>query len=315
MTFIGESDLDVYPLCLGGNTFGWTTDYIQSAAVLDEYAAAGGNFIDTADAYSRWVPGNTGGESEFILGEWFANRKNRDQIVLATKVGKFPGLTGLAAETVAQAVDASLRRLQTDYIDLYYAHAEDLTVPVEESVEAFAQLVNAGKIRQVGLSNHSPERIEQWMAAADELNVQRPVALQPHYNLLAREDYENNLRPVAEEYDLGVMPYFSLAAGLLTGKYTSADEIAGDRSNMVNNYLTEDPESVFSTVQTVKEVADAHNVEPAAIAIAWLLHQPTVTAPIASARTPEQLAPLLEGVSVVLSESELEQLSVSAAGR
>lgn len=315
MTKIGDSSLDVYPLCLGGNTFGWTTDRAQSYLVLDEYFEAGGNFVDTADAYSAWVPGNVGGESETILGEWFAANKNRDQVVLATKVAKFPGLQGLAAKTVARAVEASLRRLQTDYIDLYYAHAEDLTVPVEESVEAFQKLREEGKIRQVGLSNHSPERIEQWMAAADDLGAARPVALQPHYNLLWRRDYETYLRPLAERFHMGVMPYYSLAAGLLTGKYASADQVAGDRAKMVGTYLESDPDGAFAAVRVLREVAETHNVEPAAIAIAWLLHQPTITAPIASARTTAQLAPLLEGVSIVLSPAEIDALDKASAGR
>lgn len=309
MTMIGDSSLDVYPLCLGGNTFGWTTDWSQSYRVLDEYFEAGGNFVDTADAYSAWATGNQGGESETILGEWLAARGNREQIVLATKVGKFPGLQGLEATTIARAAEESLRRLQTDYIDLYYAHAEDLTVPIEESVEAFEKLREAGKIRQIGLSNHSPERIEEWMMMADRLGVARPIALQPHYNLLKRQEYEVRLRPLAERFDLGVMPYYSLAAGLLTGKYETADQVAGDRVRMVKSYLRATPDDVFAAVRTVRQVAEAHNVEPSAIAIAWLLHQPTITAPIASARTPAQLAPLLEGVSVVLAEPELAALN------
>lgn len=300
--------LDVYPLCLGTNTFGWTSTPGESFAVLDEYVEAGGNFIDSADSYSAWASGNSGGESELIIGQWLAKGADRSNIVIATKVGKAPGRTGLSAGTIKDAVEDSLRRLGTDYIDLYYAHAEDLDVPVEESVAAFTELVDEGKIRYVGLSNHSPERIRQWMEIAPA--KAKPVALQPHYNLVCRQDFEEKLLPLAKEYDLAVMPYFSLAAGLLTGKYQGKG-LEGERAGMVGAYQGN---GVAKSVDALIEIAHSHNVEPAAIAIAWLLAQDTVTAPIASARVPSQLPPLLEGVTIVLSSEENTRLDEVSRG-
>lgn len=297
--------LDVYPLCLGGNAFGWTTDLDQSSLVLDEYVEAGGNFIDTADSYSAWVPGNSGGESEEILGTWMARRGCRDQVLIATKVGMLEGRKGLAPGIVKAAAEDSLRRLQTDRIDVYYAHKEDLEVPVEESVQAFADLQREGKIVHVGLSNHSAARLQEWVEAADRLGVPRPVALQPHYNLLAREEFETELRPLATRYGLAVMPYFSLASGLLTGKYDPDQPITGARAERVRRYLGPRTPGVL---RALREIGDEHNVEPAAVAIAWLLHQQTITAPIASASSPEQLGPLFEGVSIVLQVDELARL-------
>lgn len=311
MTKIGDSSLDVYPLCLGTNTFGWTADAEQSTRVLDDYFAAGGNFLDTADVYSAWVPGNRGGESEEIIGAWLAKGGHREQIVLATKVAKLAPNQGLSRQSILSGVEASLQRLQTDYIDLYYAHAEDLSVPVEESVAAFAQLAADGKIRQVGLSNHSPQRVEEWISVADDLGVARPVALQPHYNLLTRREFESALQPIAKTYNLAVMPYYALASGLLTGKYLPGQDLAGGRSGTLSGYAGERADRV---IEALRQIADEHNVEPAAVALAWLLEQPTVTAPIASARVREQLPALLEGVSIVLQDQELELLDSLSEG-
>ena len=305
MTALGKSSLEIYPLCLGGNTFGWTTDQPASFEVLDEYVGRGGNFIDTADSYSVWIPGNQGGESESIIGSWIAERSNRDQIVIATKVAQLPTRAGLSAPNIAAAAEDSLRRLHTDYIDLYYAHVEDTSVPVEESVQAFADLQSAGKIREVGLSNHSPERVRQWVEAADRLGVSRPVALQPHYNLVKRDDFEAKLAPIAEEFDLAVVPYYSLASGLLTGKYRPGEPLTGSRVAVVQTYINDSTEQVLNALF---EVAQAHGATPASVAIAWLLAQPTVAAPIASASRPAQLEALFHGVSLELSSEELDLL-------
>ncbi len=294
--------LDTYPLCLGGNTFGWTSTRDQSWAVLDDYCDAGGNFIDTADAYSAWVPGNEGGESETIIGEWLAQgHRQRGDLVIATKVGKWASQPGLAAANIVSAVEGSLRRLQTDYIDLYYAHAEDPNTPLEETQAALAQLIEAGKIRAIGLSNFSAETLAAWPWGEGV----DPVALQPHYNLLSREPYETELRPLVVEHGLAVMPYYALAGGLLTGKYDLQAPLTGDRAATVERYVGSGTEQKLANLRAV---ADEHNVEPAAVAVAWLSAQPTVTAPIASARVPEQLPPLLEGISIVLSDEDLQLL-------
>ena len=305
MTKIGNSDLDVAPLCLGGNTFGWTSDREQSLAVLDAFTGGGGNFVDTADSYSAWVPGNQGGESETIIGEWLARRGRRDDIVVATKVAQHPLFPGLAPDNVIRAANASLSRLKTDHIDLYYAHQEDPKTPVEESVASFASLQKEGKIRHVGLSNFSATAVDAWVDAADEQGVPRPVALQPHYNLVHRSDFEKGLRATAEKYHLGVMPYWALASGLLTGKYHSEADIAGARSDMVGRYAT--PEA-FAVVEAVREISAIHGVEPTSVALRWLALQPTVVAPIASARTLAQVQPLLESLDLTLTSEEVTAL-------
>lgn len=301
---IGTSDLQVFPLSLGGNVFGWTADRETSFAVLDAYTAAGGNFVDTADGYSAWVPGNTGGDSERILGEWFEARGNRDDVVLATKVSQHPDFKGLAADNIRRAADASLERLKSDRIDLYYAHFDDETVPLEETVAALSGLVDAGKVRAIGISNYSPERIEEWFAITEREGLHRAVALQPHYNLVERS-YEEKYRALAERENLGVMPYFALAAGFLTGKYRDGVTVESARAAGAAKYLDETGRSVLAALD---DVAAAHGVSVATIALAWLAAQPTVTAPIASARTLEQLPDLLASVTVELTADELAAL-------
>ncbi|GAA1248133.1 aryl-alcohol dehydrogenase-like predicted oxidoreductase [Microbacterium phyllosphaerae] len=222
MTRIGNSDLDVFPLSLGGNVFGWTADRDASFAVLDAFVDGGGDFIDTADSYSAWVPGNSGGESETIIGAWLASRKPAG-VTVATKVSQHPDFTGLAAANVRKAAEASLSRLGVDTIDLYYAHFDDETVPLEETVGAFGQLVADGLVRNIAVSNYSADRIREWVEIADRTGVALPVAVQPHYNLVHRNDVEETIIPVAEEFGLGLVPYYSLASGFLTGKYRSAD--------------------------------------------------------------------------------------------
>ncbi|WP_312350188.1 aldo/keto reductase [Actinomyces sp.] len=305
MAKIGTSDLDVAPLCLGGNTFGWTSDRDESHAVLDAFVGGGGNFIDTADVYSVWVPGNQGGESETIIGEWLTRRGQRDDVVVATKVAQHPLFPGLSAGNVTRAANASLTRLRTDHIDLYYAHEEDPKTPVEESVAAFAALQEEGKVRHVALSNFSAKSVDRWIAAADEQGVERPVALQPHYNLVHRSDFEGKLRPTAEKYHLAVIPYWALAAGFLTGKYHSDADIAGARSDMVRGYAS--PEA-FAVVDLLREIAAVHSVEPTSVALRWLALQPTVVAPIASARTVAQVAPLLASLDLTLTSEEVAGL-------
>lgn len=301
---IGTSDLHVYPLSLGGNVFGWTADRDTSFAVLDAYTAAGGNFVDTADGYSAWVPGNTGGDSERILGEWFEARGNRDDVVLATKVSQHPEFKGLAADNIRRAADASLERLKSDTIDLYYAHFDDPTVPLEETVAALSGLVDAGKVRAIGISNYSPERIEEWFAITEREGLHRAVALQPHYNLVERS-YEAKYRAIAERENLGVMPYFALAAGFLTGKYRDGVTVESARAAGAAKYLDETGRGVLAALD---DVAAAHGASVATIALAWLAAQPTITAPIASARTLEQLPDLLASVTVELTSDELEAL-------
>ncbi|NMM97938.1 aldo/keto reductase [Bifidobacterium olomucense] len=303
---VGNSDLEVFPLVLGGNTFGWTSDEETSRKVLDAYVEAGGNFIDTADVYSAWVPGNAGGESEILLGRWLAVRGNRDKVVIATKVSEHPQYKGLSHDNVIAAANESLLRLGTDVIDLYYAHFDDKSTPLEETAAAFDELVKAGKIRAIGLSNYTADRIEEWFRIAHENGYALPVALEPHYNLVTRGNYERTLAPVAARENLAVFPYFSLAAGFLTGKYRSAADAEGKaRQGMVADYLTDDG---FAVVDALAEVAKAHGVAIATIALAWLRHRPQVAGPIASARTPEQLPALIQSVSLDLSDDEIAAL-------
>ncbi|WP_374193776.1 aldo/keto reductase [Glaciihabitans sp. dw_435] len=307
MPTIGSSDLSVFPLALGGNTFGWTSDEATSHTVLDAFAAGGGNFIDTADGYSAWVPGNSGGESETIIGSWMSQRANRDSLVIATKVSQHPDFTGLAAANVAAAADASLARLGTDHIDLYYAHFDDASVPLEETVTAFNDLVIAGKIRYVGISNYSADRIREWVGIASEKGFALPVALQPHYNLVKRQPFERELAPVAAEFNLSVMPYYALASGFLTGKYrTQADLSVSVRGQgLAGNLNTE----ALAVIDGLDAIAQAHNTAISTVALAWLREQPTVVAPIASARVVEQLGDLLASAELTLTPEELIQLS------
>ena len=311
MTVIGSSDLDVFPLGLGGNTFGWTSDRDTSFAVLDAFTAAGGNHVDTADSYSAWVPGNSGGESETIIGEWLAARGNRDSVVIATKVSRHPKFRGLSRGNVLAAADASLARLRTDYIDLYYVHYDDPDVPVAEAVGVFGELQKAGKIRHVGLSNFTAPRLREWFAAAAAEGLAAPVALQPHYNLVERQAYETSLAPVAAEFGLGVLPYYALASGFLAGKYRSAADQAGAaRQQAAARYLTPAGLRVLAALDSV---AADHGVSPATVALAWLRTRPGVVAPLASARTIEQLPALLASAALDLTPDEIEVLDEASA--
>ena len=266
MTRIGHSDLDVFPLSLGGNVFGWTADRDASFAVLDAFVDGGGDFIDTADVYSAWVPGNPGGVSETIIGEWLASRMP-EGVVVATKVSQHPEFTGLSASNVRRAAEASLARLGVDTIDLYYAHYDDESVPLEETVGAFARLVDDGLVRHVAVSNYSADRIREWVEIARRTGVDLPVAVQPHYNLVHRNDVEETIIPVAEEFDLGLVPYYSLASGFLTGKYRSAD-VEGQASPRASGAAKYATEAGLRIIDTLEEIGDAHGASIAATSLA-----------------------------------------------
>jgi aryl-alcohol dehydrogenase-like predicted oxidoreductase len=308
-TRLGSSSLEVYPLSLGGNVFGWTADEAQSFAVLDGYADAGGNFLDTADGYSHWVSGNHGGESERAIGRWLSHRADRDAFVIATKVASHPDFKGLAPSNIKAAADASLGRLQVDHIDLYYAHFDDHAIPLADTVGALSELVDAGKVRAIAISNYSPERIDEWFEVTERDGLHRAVALQPHYNLVERT-FEDALRERAERYGLGVVPYYSLAAGFLTGKYRDGIHVDSARAAGAGRYLDDRGRRVL---ETLDEVAAAHGASVASVALAWLRHQPTVVAPIASARTIEQLPDLIASVTLELTDDELGVLTDASA--
>jgi aryl-alcohol dehydrogenase (NADP+) len=304
---IGNSELDIFPLALGGNTLGWTADEATSFAILDAFMAAGGNFVDSADSYSAFAPGNSGGESETVLGNWKASRGIGDEMLVATKVGHHPEFTGLSPQNVAAAADASLKRLQSDHIDLYFAHSDDPETPLDETAAAFDALVRSGKVRYIGLSNYSPGRVAEWLAIADENGFARPVSLQPHYNLVHRAEYERGYAPLVAEHNLGVLPYYGLAAGFLTGKYrTSADFEAGIRGRMASQYFSD---SGLAVVDALAELATIHAVEIPTVALGWLLHRPGVVAPIASVSRIEQLPALLDSTRLVLSDLETDRLT------
>ncbi|XVV35951.1 aldo/keto reductase [Streptomyces sp. CA-100214] len=308
---LGSSDLEVFPLALGGNVFGWTADQDRSFAVLDAYTAAGGNFVDTADSYSAWVDGNSGGESETVLGRWFAARGNRDDVVLATKVSQHPEYPGLSAANIKAAADASLRRLGTDHIDLYYTHFDKPEVPVEEIIGALDELVKAGKVRHIAASNISAERLAASLEFSDREGLARYVALQPHYNLVSRDTYEGGLRDLAERSGLAAVPYYALAAGFLTGKYRPGASVDSPRAGGAAKHL--ETERGRRVLAALDEIAGAHDAAVATVALAWLAAQPTVAAPIASARTVEQLPALLGVAELSLTDDEVARLTRASA--
>ncbi|MFK0107875.1 aldo/keto reductase [Streptomyces sp. NPDC091217] len=308
---LGASDLEVFPLALGGNVFGWTADEATSFAVLDTYAAAGGNFVDTADAYTAWIEGNKGGESETIIGKWVKARGNRDDVVIATKVSQHPDYLGLSAANIKAAADASLRRLDTDYIDLYYTHFDHPEVPVEEIIGALDELVRAGKVRHIAASNITPERLQESLEFSDREGLARYVALQPHYNLVSRDTYEGSLQDLASRTGLAAVPYFSLAAGFLTGKYRPGTTVDSQRAGRAAQYL--ESERGQKVLTALDEVAETHSAPIPTVALAWLAAQPTITAPIASARTVEQLPPLLAVADLHLTEEDLKKLTTASA--
>ncbi len=302
MSALGRTELDVFPICLGGNVFGWTADEPQSIAVLDAYTAAGGNFIDTANSYLL-----EHGRSETIIGRWLADRGDRDQLVLATKVGGGHGPTrNLRAQTIESEAHASLERLQTDRIDLYYAHFDDPGTPLEESLRAFDALVREGTVRYIGASNYTPERLEAALERQRELGLAEFAVLQPLYSLVER-DFERTLLPIADAWDLAVLPYYALASGFLTGKYRPGGEaVDSPRAGAARAYLDRGGAAVLDALD---EVAAAHQTTVAAVALAWLRTRPRVLAPIASARTTEQLEQILPAATLELTPAEAERLS------
>ena len=308
-TTLPGTDLDLFPLCLGGNVFGWSADEAASFAVLDAYVAAGGNVIDTADAYARWL-GNGGGESESIIGRWMQARGNRDELVIATKVGKNEGLDNLRPETIRHACELSLQRLQTDRIDLYYAH-QDHDDDMAVTLETFDALVREGKVRHLAASNYTGARLRAALDLQAAHGWAPYAALQPEYNLIARTEYETEYAALCTQRGVGTLPYFGLARGYLTGKYRlGGAAVDSVRSPGVAALTTERGEAVLRVLGTV---ADGHGVAMAAVALAWLLTRPAVVAPIASARTPEQLADLLPMTEIVLGEEELTLLGEASA--
>jgi aryl-alcohol dehydrogenase-like predicted oxidoreductase len=311
---LGSTHLQVAPLMLGGNVFGWTIDAETSFRVLDAFVDHGFNFIDTADVYSAWKPGNAGGgQSETILGQWFKRSGKRDKVVVATKVGMDlgEGKKGLARDYILKAAEASLQRLQTDHIDFYQSHLDDQSVPLDETLSAYRSLIEQGKVTLIGASNYKADRLRESIEIAKKESLPCYQTLQPEYNLYDRQDFEQNLQPVAEELNLGVVPYFSLASGFLTGKYkTKADAEGKNRGSRVMKYFDERGEKILTALA---EVAQETGAPEATIALAWLLAQPTILAPIASATSTEQLEALVAAPTLNLTEAQLTRLTEASA--
>jgi aryl-alcohol dehydrogenase-like predicted oxidoreductase len=309
---LGNSGLDVSPLMLGGNVFGWTIDEPSSFKILDAYAGAGLNFVDTADIYSTWVPGHTGGESETIIGNWLKKSGKRSGIVLATKVGmQMPSGNGLKKGHIFQAVDDSLRRLQTDYIDLYQSHEDDPSTPLEETLGAYAQLIKQGKVRAIGASNYSAERLAEALKVSSQNGLPSYHCLQPKYNLCERAGYESALEPLALKEGLGVIPYYALASGFLTGKYRSERDLGkSPRGAGVKKYLNE---RGFRILAALDQVAGAYRSTPGKVALAWLIARPGITAPIASATSIEHVRDLVDATNLDLDQASIEALNQASA--
>jgi aryl-alcohol dehydrogenase-like predicted oxidoreductase len=310
---LGSSDIEVAPLMLGGNVFGWTAGESVSFKILDAFVAAGLNFIDTADSYSTWVPGHTGGESETVLGNWLKRSGKRSQVIIATKVGsEIPGQgKGLSRAWIMRQAEASLQRMQTDYIDLYQSHRDDPNTPVEETLEAYAQLVRQGKVRVIGCSNFTAERTQESLAASRKHSWPRYESLQPHYNLYERQAFETTLEPLALREKLGVVPYYSLASGFLTGKYRSQDDLSkSPRGQSTKKYLND---RGFRILQALDQVAEKRQATPAQVALAWLMARPSITAPIASATSVEQLNDLVRATELELETASIELLNQASA--
>jgi len=311
---LGRSSLRVAPLCLGGNVFGWTANDAASFAVLDAMVGAGLNFIDTADVYSNWVPGHHGGESETIIGNWLKRGAKRADVVIATKVGMemAPDRQGLSAAHIARSAEDSLRRLQTDYIDLYFSHRDDASVPMEETLGAYQKLIAQGKVRAIGASNFTAARLADALAVSRKSGLPRYEALQPHYNLYARADYEAALEPLCLQQQIGVVSYFALASGFLTGKYrTPADAAKSARGKgIVSTFLNE---RGFKILAALDDVARRYGASAATVALAWQIARPGITAPIASATTVTQLRELVAAIELNLDHAALEQLNAASA--
>jgi len=308
---LGNSRIEVRPLCLGGNVFGWTADEATSFKILDAFLSADFNFVDTADIYPKWAPGNQGGESETIIGKWMKARGNRSKVIIGTKcgheMGMGPGKKGLSKKYILEAAEASLKRLQTDYIDLYQAHQDDPSTPLEETLEAFAQLIREGKVRAIGASNYSAKRLAEALSVSRKNGLPRYESLQPWYNLYDRAKYEAELEPLCLKEGIGVISYYSLASGFLTGKYRSKADIAGKaRGSRVEKYVNE---RGFRILSVLDQVAQDSNSTPARVALAWLMARPGITAPIASATRVDQLKELIEATTVELKPDAIDLLN------
>ena len=313
---LGATDLEVSNLCLGTMQFGWTADERSAFAVMDAFVAAGGNFLDTADVYSSWAPGNPGGVSEEIIGRWLKARGNRDGIVIATKLrGRMwdgPDGEGLGRAHIQRAVDDSLRRLQVETIDLYQCHWPDENTPIEDTLTVFAELIASGKVRYIGLSNYWEPGMQSWLRLAEEKRLPRFVSLQPHYNLVHRAEYEQNCAAFCEREGIAVIPYSPLASGFLTGKYRRGRPLPNSqRAPRASDHMTDQG---FQVIEAMESIAGAHGTTLPAVAIAWLLAQPSLTAPIVGANTPEQLADLLPAADLLLDPGELRLLDATSVG-
>jgi aryl-alcohol dehydrogenase-like predicted oxidoreductase len=304
MITLPKTDLQVYPLCLGGNVFGYSSNSNDSIEILDAYHEGGGNFIDTADMYSQWGKGNKGGESETVIGDWIKKRKNRNNVVIASKVGKLLTRPGLKAANIAAACEDSLRRLQTDCIDLYYAHLDDLDTPIEETLVAFDSLIKAGKVRYIAASNFTSERLQESLELSQKLNLSSYIACQDGYNLMDR-DYEKSLMPTLKVYGLSQIPYYGLARGFLTGKYRPGIVVKSVRASVVQSSYAN--QRGWKILEKLDEIAKEKGSSVSAIALAWLRAQPTVTTPIASATSLEQLKEIMQVVT--LHDHEIHTLS------
>lgn len=307
---LGDSGLKVAPLTLGGNVFGWTIDKQQSFKILDAFVDAGFNFIDTADTYSWWVPGNKGVESETIIGEWFAHRKNREHIILSTKTGsqnnEYP--KDISKKHILESVEQSLIRLKTDYIDLYQTHFDDEKTPVEETLSAYQQLIKEGKVRIIGTSNMSPARICESLEASEKEGLPKYQTLQPLYNLMERTTYEKELRSIVAQNNMGVLSYYSLASGFLTGKYRNKEDLnKSQRGGGVEKYLNE---KGFKILEALDNISAKHGTTQAAISLAWLMARPTITAPIVSATSLKQMESIIKAPQLILDKGDMELLNM-----
>lgn len=310
---LGRSGLQVHPIAFGGNVFGWSADEKTTFALLDAFVDAGFNLVDTADAYSAWVPGNQGGESEFLIGRWFARSGKRDKVVLATKVAKWSEQPGLSADNITAAVEGSLRRLQTDIIDLYQAHEDDESTPLETTLGAFARLVEQGKVRAIGASNYSAERLADALKISADYRLPRYETLQPEYNLYDRSGYEAGLEALVQREQLGVISYYSLASGFLSGKYRRSEDAVRSPARgqaVVAKYLNPRGHRIL---EALDDIAGKHAATASQVALAWLVARPSITAPIVSATSVEQLREILAAATLALSAQDIAELDEASA--
>jgi aryl-alcohol dehydrogenase-like predicted oxidoreductase len=310
---LGRSGIEIAPLVLGGNVFGWTVDESKSFELLDAFVDSGLNAVDTADVYSTWAPGNKGGESETIIGKWLKQSGKRSKVIIATKVGMEmgPDRKGLSRAYILKSVEDSLRRLQTDYIDLYQSHTDDAGTPLEETLETYAELIRQGKVRAIGASNYNGARLAEALRVSEQRKLPRYESLQPQYNLYDREEYERDLEPLCEQQGLGVIPYYSLASGFLTGKYRSEKDLSqSPRGQGVKKFFTDRGTKILHALD---QVAKQHNSTPGKVTLAWLIARPSITAPIASATNVDQLNDLAEATRLELDQASIQALNQASA--